>query len=68
MHYTKNSKVSAMLYKEHPLRESPKRHYADEQRQVGSFFTNIDRLIALHQHELTKLQNIKKALLEKMFV
>jgi len=43
-------------------------HYADEQRQVGSFFTNIDRLIALHQHELTKLQNIKKALLEKMFV
>lgn len=43
-------------------------HYADEQRQVGSFFTNIDRLITLHQRELTKLQNIKKALLEKMFV
>ena len=43
-------------------------HYADEQHQIGIFFTNLDRLIALHQRELTKLQNIKKALLEKMFV
>ena len=39
-----------------------------EQAQIGKTFTNIDRLIALHQRELTKLQNIKKALLEKMFV
>ena len=39
-----------------------------EQEKISEFFTNIDRLIALHQRELTKLQNIKKALLEKMFV
>jgi len=39
-----------------------------EQEQIGLFFANLDRLIALHQRELTKLQNIKKALLEKMFV
>ena len=39
-----------------------------EERKIGKFFTNLDRLIAQHQHELTKLQNIKKALLEKMFV
>lgn len=38
-----------------------------EQEQIGLFFANFDRLIALHQRELTKLQNIKKALLEKMF-
>lgn len=40
----------------------------EEQHQIGIFFANFDRLIALHQRELTKLQNIKKALLEKMFV
>jgi len=40
----------------------------EEQRKIGSFFTNLDHLITLHQRELTKLQNIKKALLEKMFV
>ncbi|MGV7094989.1 restriction endonuclease subunit S [Desulfovibrio sp. QI0434] len=39
-----------------------------EQAKIGAFFTNLDRLITLHQRELTKLQNIKKALLEKMFV
>lgn len=39
-----------------------------EQKKISEFFTNLDRLIALHQRELTKLQNIKKALLEKMFV
>jgi type I restriction enzyme S subunit len=39
-----------------------------EQAQIGAFFASLDRLIALHQRELEKLQNIKKALLEKMFV
>lgn len=39
-----------------------------EQKQIGSFFSSLDSLITLHKHELTKLQNIKKALLEKMFV
>jgi type I restriction enzyme S subunit len=39
-----------------------------EQRQVGEFFFAIDHLITLHQRELEKLQNMKKALLEKMFV
>lgn len=39
-----------------------------EQKKIGRIFTLLDNLIALHQCELTKLQNIKKALLEKMFV
>lgn len=40
----------------------------EEQAKIGQFFYMLDQLIALHQRELVKLQNIKKALLEKMFV
>ena len=40
----------------------------DEQKQIGFFFSTLDRLITLHQRKLEKLQNIKKACLEKMFV
>jgi len=39
-----------------------------EQAKVGEFFQQLDNLITLHQRELEKLQSIKKALLEKMFV
>ena len=39
-----------------------------EQQQIGSFFQQLDHLITLHQRELEKLQNIKKSMLEKMFV
>jgi type I restriction enzyme S subunit len=39
----------------------------DEQRKICSFFDTISDLITLHQRELEKLQNMKKALLEKMF-
>ena len=39
-----------------------------EQQQIGSFFQMLDHLITLHQRELEKLQNIKKSMLEKMFV
>ena len=39
-----------------------------EQMRIGSFLEELDRLITLHQRKLEKLQNIKKACLEKMFV
>ena len=39
-----------------------------EQEKIGEYFANLDRLITLHQRELEKLQNIKKSMLEKMFV
>ena len=39
-----------------------------EQELIASFFTNLDNLITLHQRKLEKLQNIKKSMLEKMFV
>ena len=39
-----------------------------EQQTIGAFFKELDNLITLHQRELERLQNIKKACLEKMFV
>ena len=40
----------------------------EEQKAIGEFLCGIDNLITLHQRELEKLQNIKKSMLEKMFV
>ena len=40
----------------------------DEQKKIGEYFEKLDHLITLHQRELEKLQNIKKSMLEKMFV
>lgn len=39
-----------------------------EQESISAFFSVLDDLITLHQRELEKLQNIKKSMLEKMFV
>ena len=39
-----------------------------EQIKIGIYLNYIDNLITLHQRKLEKLQNIKKACLEKMFV
>ncbi|HCR67883.1 MAG TPA: restriction endonuclease subunit S [Erysipelotrichaceae bacterium] len=40
----------------------------EEQKKIGEYLSNLDNLITLHQRELEKLQNIKKSMLEKMFV
>ncbi|AUD93822.1 restriction endonuclease subunit S [Bifidobacterium breve] len=40
----------------------------DEQRIIGQQFDQLDSLITLHQRKLELLQNIKKSLLDKMFV
>ena len=39
-----------------------------EQDKIGELITNLDNLITLHQRKLEKLKNIKKSMLEKMFV
>ena len=39
-----------------------------EQKAIGVYFERLDNLITLHQRKLEKLQNIKKMMLEKMFV
>ena len=38
-----------------------------EQIQIGSFFSQLDNLITLHQRKCEMLQKIKKSMLEKMF-
>ena len=40
----------------------------NEQRQIGAFFDRLDSLITLHQRKLELLRNIKKSMLDKMFV
>ena len=40
----------------------------DEQTKIGNFFKHLDNTIALHQHKLEKLKNIKQAYLNELFV
>ncbi|MEY8320770.1 restriction endonuclease subunit S [Lachnospiraceae bacterium 46-61] len=40
---------------------------AGEQKYIGEYFEQLDRLIILHQRKYDKLVNIKKSMLEKMF-
>ena len=39
-----------------------------EQRRIGYYFRNLDHLITLHQRKCEVLQNIKKFMLQNMFV
>jgi len=39
-----------------------------EQHQIGEYFRNLDYLITLHQRKLEELKNMKKTLLQQMFV
>ncbi|HEM6471719.1 TPA: restriction endonuclease subunit S [Streptococcus suis] len=38
-----------------------------EQEAIGSFFSDLDQLITLHQRKLDDIKELKKALLQKMF-
>ena len=40
----------------------------DEQIKISEYFANLDNLITLHQRKLDKLKNIKKSMLDNMFV
>ena len=46
----------------------PVPHIFAEQQKIGEYFSNLDRLITLHQRKLDKLKTVKKAMLEKMFI
>lgn len=39
-----------------------------EQEQIGIYFEKIDSLITLHQRKLEKIKELKKGLLQQMFV
>lgn len=38
-----------------------------EEKRIGQYFSQLNHLLILHQRKLEKLQNLKKAMLEKMF-
>ncbi|KRB55488.1 restriction endonuclease subunit S [Flavobacterium sp. Root186] len=40
----------------------------EEQRKIGEYFNNLDKLISNHNIQIKKLNNIKKAFLAKMFI
>ena len=40
----------------------------EEQHKIGCYFEAIDHLITLHQHKCDELQNLKKYMLQNMFV
>ncbi|MDU3214525.1 MAG: restriction endonuclease subunit S [Negativicoccus succinicivorans] len=40
----------------------------EEQFQIGNFFKNLDEKITLSEKKIAKIENFKKAMLEKMFV
>ncbi|NBF02509.1 restriction endonuclease subunit S [Pseudomonas sp. Fl5BN2] len=40
----------------------------EEQQEIGNYFQKLDALIKQHQQQITKLNNIKQACLNKMFV
>jgi type I restriction enzyme S subunit len=40
----------------------------DEQKKITEYYKNLDNIITLHQRKLEKLQNIKKAYLNEMFI
>ena len=40
----------------------------EEQDKIGTFFNRIDHTIDLHQKKISHIQDLKKALLQKMFI
>ena len=40
----------------------------EEQKKIGRYLHSLDRLITLHQHKCEELQNIKKFMLQNMFI
>lgn len=45
-------------------------HYPsmEEQQAIGSYFSNLDNLIAAHQEKISQLETLKKKLLQDMFI
>ena len=39
-----------------------------EQHQIGEYFRHLDHLITLHQRKIDKIKNMKKAMLDQMFI
>ena len=40
----------------------------EEQTRIAEYFSNLDHLITLHQRKIDKIKNMKKAMLDQMFI
>ena len=40
----------------------------EEQQSIGTYFSNLDNLIAAHQEKISQLETLKKKLLQDMFI
>ena len=56
------------LYNDNILNTEIRLPSVDEQRQIGTYFKNLDNLITLHQRKLNHLKDRKKALLQQLFI
>ena len=68
---TRSTKASTMMHElvaKDFLNEEIAVPSLEEQRRIGAFFDRLDSLITLHQRKLELLRNIKKSMLDKMFV
>ena len=43
-------------------------HQKEEQIKIGEYFSHLDHLITLHQHRCDELKEVKKFMLQNMFV
>ena len=56
------------LYNDNFLKTEYSMPNAEEQKKIGEYFKNLDHLITLHQRKCDELQNIKKFMLQNMFI
>ena len=56
--------VNAQEYAEFEIKVPKK----EEQTKIGTYFRNLDHLITLHQRKCEKLKELKKFMLQNMFV
>ena len=62
--YTSSNKLDEKFF----LEEYTMVPTIEEQQKIGAYFTSLDHLITLHQHKCDELQNLKKYMLQNMFV
>lgn len=55
------------LYNDNFLRTQFSMPKIEEQEQLGSFFSDLDKIITLHQRKLDQIKEYKKGMLQKMF-
>ena len=65
---TKASRMMSNLTAKEFLEEQILCPTLEEQKLIGEFIVSLDKNITLHQCKLDKLQDVKKGLLQKMFV